>query len=139
MKDMKKRIEGLIEKAGVSFVGSIDSEGDPNIKAMLLPRKRDGIKRFYFTTNTSSMRVSQFRVNPKACVYFCDSHLFRGVMLRGTMDVLEDSQSKEMIWLDGDEMFYHLGVTDPDYCVLRFTTVSGRYYSNLKSENFNIP
>jgi general stress protein 26 len=60
-------------------------------------------------------------------------------MLRGTMDVLEDSQSKEMIWLDGDEMFYHLGVTDPDYCVLRFTTVSGRYYSNLKSESFNIP
>jgi general stress protein 26 len=139
MNDVEKTIGGLIEKAGASFVGSIDSEGVPNIKAMLLPRKRDGIKRFYFTTNTSSMRVSQFRANPKACVYFCDSRFFRGVMLQGTMDVLEDSQSKEMIWLDGDEMFYPLGVTDPDYCVLRFTTVSGRYYSNLKSESFNIP
>jgi len=139
MNDIEKTIGGLIEKAGVSFVGSIDSEGVPNIKAMLLPRKREGVKLFYFTTNTSSMRVSQFRLNPKACVYFCDSHFFRGVMLRGTMEVLEDSQSKEMIWLDGDEMFYPLGVTDPDYCVLRFTAVSGRYYSNLKSESFNVP
>jgi general stress protein 26 len=57
MNDIEKTIGGLIEKAGVSFVGSIDSEGIPNIKAMLLPRKRDGINRFYFTTNTSSMRV----------------------------------------------------------------------------------
>jgi general stress protein 26 len=28
------------------------------------------------------------------------------------------------------------GVTDPDFCVLRFTAESGRYYSNFKSENF---
>jgi general stress protein 26 len=106
---------------------------------MLLPRKKDGVKRFYFTTNTSSMRVSQFRVNPKAWVYFCDRRFFRGVMLRGTMEVFEDIQSKEMIWLDGNEMFYPLGITDPDYCVLRFTAVSGRYYCNLQSVSFNIP
>jgi len=29
-----------------------------------------------------------------------------------------------------------LGVTDPDYCVLRFTAEIGRYYSNFKSEDF---
>ena len=28
------------------------------------------------------------------------------------------------------------GVTDPDYCVLKFTAVSGRFYSNFKSEDF---
>lgn len=33
-------------------------------------------------------------------------------------------------------MYYPLGVTDPDYCVLCFTTQSGRYYSNFKSEDF---
>lgn len=60
-------------------------------------------------------------------------------MLLGTMEVLEDSQSKEMIWRDGDTLYYPLGVTDPDYCVLRFTAQSGRYYSNFKSENFTVP
>lgn len=59
-------------------------------------------------------------------------------MLRGTMEVLEDDEFKKMIWQDGDEMYYPLGVTDPDYCILKFTAVDGRLYSNFKSENFTI-
>ena len=59
-------------------------------------------------------------------------------MLNGVMEVLQDSQSKEMIWRDGDEMYYSKGVTDPDYCVLKFTVQSCRYYSNFKSENFEV-
>lgn len=50
----------------------------------------------------------------------------------------QDSGSKEMIWRDGDTMYYSKGVTDPDYCVLKFTAQSGRYYANFHSENFNI-
>jgi general stress protein 26 len=57
LRNVEKTVENLIGKASVSFVGSIDSEGNPNIKAMLPPRKVDGIKSFYFSTNTSSMRV----------------------------------------------------------------------------------
>ncbi len=138
MRDEVKTVGNLIDKAVISFLGSLDDEGFPNIKAMLQPRKRDGIKYIYFTTNTSSMRVNQFKTNPKASVYFCDKRFFRGVMLKGTMEVLEDNNSKEMIWRDGDTLYYPLGVTDPDYCVLKFTAISGRYYSNFKSENFNV-
>lgn len=138
MKDVEKTIGNLIDKVGVSFIGSIDSEGFPNVKAMLPPRKREGIKYIYFTTNTSSMRVSQYKENSKACVYFYDKRFFRGVMLKGTMEVLEDNDSKEMIWHEGDIMYYPLGVTDPDYCVLKFTAHKGRFYSNFKSEDFDI-
>ena len=59
-------------------------------------------------------------------------------MLIGTMEVLEDAESKEMIWQDGDTTYYAQGVTDPDYCVLKFTAISGRYYSDFKSETFKI-
>lgn len=59
------------------------------------------------------MRAAQYRDNPKACIYFCDRRFFRGVMLKGTMEVLEDSESKEMIWREGDTMYYPKGVTDP--------------------------
>lgn len=138
MKNPEQTIGSLIDKQKTAFLGSIDSEGFPNLKAMLTPRKREGIRTFYLTTNTSSLRVSQYRENPKACLYFCDRRFFRGVMLRGTVEVLEDQQSKEMIWQDGDTMYYPLGVTDPDYCVLRFTSQDGRFYSNFKSENFTI-
>lgn len=138
MRDSEKTIGNLIDKVNVSFIGSVDEEGFPNMKAMLPPRKREGIKYIYFSTNTSSMRVSQFRENPKASVYFYDKRFFRGVMLKGTMEILEDSASKEMIWQNGDTMYYPLGVTDPDYCVLKFTAASGRFYSNFKSEDFDI-
>ncbi len=138
MRDPQQTIGNLIDKQGTAFISSVSPEGFPNTKAMLPPRLREGIKTFYFTTNTSSMRVSQYRENPKACIYFCDKRFFRGVMLIGTMEVLEDAQSKELIWREGDTMYYSKGVTDPDYCVLRFTAVSGRFYSNFKSESFDI-
>lgn len=128
----------MVDKISVSIISSVDEEGFPNTKAMLPPRKREGIKYFYFTTNTSSMRVGQYNENQKACIYFFDKRFYRGVMLKGIMHVLEDKESKEMIWQDGDEMYYPKGVTDPDYCVLRFTAQNGRYYSNFKSENFDI-
>jgi len=136
MRNPEQTIGNLIDKQSVSFIGSIDADGFPNMKAMLPPRKREGIKEFWFTTNTSSMRVGQYRKNPNACIYFYDKRFFRGVMLRGTMDVLEDASAKESIWRGGDTLYYSGGVTDPDYCVLKFTTQSGRYYANFRSEDF---
>ena len=136
--DAEQTIGNLIDKQGVAFISSVDQDGFPNMKAMLPPRRREGIKVFYFTSNTSSMRAAQYRANPKACIYFCDKRFFRGVMLKGTMEVLEDAESKELIWREGDTMYYPLGVTDPDYCVLRFTAQTGRYYTNFSSQNFII-
>ena len=138
MKDAKQTIGDLIDQQSVSFIGSVDATGFPTIKAMLQPRKREGIKTIYFTTNTSSMRVAQYLENNRACIYFCDPHSFKGVMLQGTMEVLTDSDSKEMIWRDGDTLYYKQGVSDSDYCVLKFTATSGRYYSSFKSESFSV-
>lgn len=136
MRDVEKTIGNLIDKQSIAFIGSVDEEGFPNMKAMLAPRQRTGIKEFYLTTNTSSLRVRQYRENPKASLYFCDRRFFRGVMLKGRMEVLEDAAAKEMIWREGDTLYYPLGVTDPDYCVLKFVTEAGRYYSNFASESF---
>jgi len=138
MRDAATTIGNLIDKQGVSFISSVGEDGYPCTKAMLPPRIREGIRVFYFTTNTSSMRVRHFKENPKACIYFCDKRFFRGVMLKGTMEVLEDDESRRLIWHEGDTMYYPKGVDDPDYCVLRFTAESGRYYSNFKSENFPV-
>jgi general stress protein 26 len=136
MRDAVQTIGKLIDKQSVSLISSVDSDGFPNTKAMLPPRKREHIKFFWFTTNTSSMRVAQYRINPNACIYFFDKRFFRGVMLKGAMEVLEDAENKEMIWQEGDTMYYPKGVTDPDYCVLKFTAQTGRYYTNFSSEDF---
>ena len=134
------KLGSFIDKQKVSFICSVDGDGFPNIKAMLKPRKRVGLKEFYFSTNTSSMRVKQFRDDPKASIYFYHKGLikYEGVMLTGRMEVLTDQEIKNEIWRKGDSMFYKKGVTDPDYCVLRFTAEKGRHYCDLKTESFDL-
>ena len=134
------KIVKFIDRQHVGFICSVDSEGFPNVKAMLSPRKRVGLKEFYFSTNTSSMRVKQYLENPNASIYFYHKGLIKyvGVMLTGKMEVLTDQKTKDMIWKAGDKMFYKQGVTDPDYCVLKFTSSKGRYYCDLKTESFDV-
>ncbi len=139
--DMDHRaIAEFIRKQSVAFICSVDEDGFPNVKAMLKPRKTEGIHRFFFSTNTSSLRVKQYMNNPNACIYFYHKGLIRytGVMLKGKMEVLTDQETKKMIWRKGDTMFYKGGVTDPDYCVLKFTAESGRTYRDLKTESFTL-
>lgn len=138
MRNPTETIGKMIDKASVSFISYIDGEGFPVTKAMLKPRERNGIKEIWFSTNTSSNKVKFFKENSKASVYFVDKRFFRGVSLIGTVEVLESSEAKERIWRVGDQMYYKKGVTDPDYCVLKFTAIRGRYYSNFKSEDFEI-
>jgi len=138
MRNPQETIGNLIDKQNVSFISSIDENGYPNTKAMLPPIKREGIKTFYWHTNSPSMRVKQYRSNPKACVYFCDKRFFRGVMLKGKMEVLDDKKIKKAIWKDEFEMYYKGGMNGGDFIIIKFTAESGRYYSNFKSEDFEI-
>lgn len=138
MKNPEQTIGNLINKATLTTMSYIDMNGFPVTKAMLPPREREGIKEFWFTTNTSSNKVNCLKENPKASIYFVDKRFFRGVSISGTVEVLETMEAKERIWQEGDIAYYKEGVTDPDYCVLKFTAVCGRYYSNFKSEDFEV-
>ncbi|WP_302258141.1 pyridoxamine 5'-phosphate oxidase family protein [uncultured Alistipes sp.] len=138
MSDLQKELEPFPDEAGLSFVGSVDDGGFPQVKAMLAPRGREGLRVFWFSTNASSMRVAQFRRNGAACLYFCDPRTFRGLLLTGTMEVLEDAASRRLVWREGDERYYPGGVDGPDCCALRFTARTGRYYCDFHSENFKI-
>lgn len=138
MRNPEQTIGNLSDKTGLVFISYLDEEGYPITKAMLKPRERNGIREFWFSTNTSSNKVKFFRQNPKASIYFVDKRFFRGASLVGTVEVSENEEDKRRIWQEGDDMYYKKGVTDPDYCVLKFTAIRGRYYSNFKSENFEV-
>ena len=136
--ELEHALTSLICRADMTLVSSVDPEGFPITKAMLPPREREGVRVFWFSTNTSSQKVQAFRQNPKASLYFVDRAAFCGASFTGTMEVLEDPAAKERLWQQGDTLFYPTGVTDPDYCVLRFTAIRGRYYSDLHSQDFSL-
>ena len=138
MRNPVETIGNLIDKQSVSLISSVDENGYPNTKAMLAPVKREGIRTFYWHTNSPSMRIKQYRNNSKACIYFYDKRFFRGVMLKGTMEVIDDMNVKKEIWKDEFAMYYQGGMDGGDFILLRFTAESGRYYSNFHSEDFVI-
>ena len=77
-----EKVLKFIKKQRVSFICSVDENGCPNVKAMLKPRKINGMRKFYFSTNTSSLRAKQFLSNPNASIYFYHKGLIKytGVM-----------------------------------------------------------
>lgn len=129
----------FISKQKTAFLSSVDSEGYPVIRAMLAPRKIEG-KNIYFTTNTSSKKVKQYLENSKACIYFYRRGRFKyeGVSVVGEMEVCTDQSTKDMIWRFGDTLYYKKGVTDPDYCVLKFKCKTAEYYCDFKTERIEL-
>ena len=138
LRDPEKTLGAMIDKCSIAQLCYLDRDGFPVTRAMLKPRERNGLREFFFTTNTSSEKVNALRSTPKASVYFVDRRFFRGVSLAGTAEILEDAATKARIWRDGDEQYYSQGVTDPDYCVIKVTVRKGRYYSNFKSTDFAV-
>ena len=127
----------LIEKSSYCMLGTNGEDGFPNIKGMT-NLKHEGLKKIWFSTNTSSKRVQQLRENNRACVYYVNDKPFKGLMLVGTIEILRDSVSRKMLWREGAEVYYPLGVEDPNYSVLCFTAERGNYYQALKNITFNI-
>lgn len=57
-------------------------------------------------------------------------------MMKDPEQTIGNLVDKSRIWQEGDTLYYKGGVTDPDYCVLKFTAIRGRYYNHFHSEDF---
>lgn len=127
----------LIEDSGFAMVGSNGPDGHPWIKAMI-KAEAEGLSTVWFSTNTSSARVAQFRRDPRASVYFVNTDRYQGLMLLGDIEVLTDRAARQRLWRAGNEIYYPQGIDDPDYSVFRFTARTGNYYHGLKNTSFTI-
>ena len=139
MDQQEAMVEGLrlIERSNICLLGTNGEDGFPNIKAMM-NAKHEGINKIWLSTNTSSRRVQQLKKDNRACVYYVDNEDFKGLMLTGTIQIVQDFESRHMLWVDGNERYYPLGVEDPDYSVLYFTAHKGNYHHKLKNITFEI-
>ena len=57
MKNPEQTIGNMIDKSSLTQICYMDDSNYPITKAMLKPREREGIKVFWFSTNTSSNKV----------------------------------------------------------------------------------
>jgi len=141
---VKKECVELIEQSKAAYLTTIDHEGNPITRAMFNLRNKKQFPEFskifenqkdqfliYISTNTSSSKVSHIKENPAINVYFCDPDDFKGVMLGGSVEIIEDMNIKQKIWLDWWTKYYPQGLNDQDYTLLSLNPNTLRYYYKL--------
>ena len=140
MRDPQKTIGNLIDKQKVSFIASISEDGFPHMKAMLSPRKREGIKEFWFSTGTSGTKVRHFKSNEKAGVTFYNGG--DSVTLTGEMKIVTDKAVKDELFYKWSDFlgrhFPNGGKDDPEYCILHFVANETTIYIDGAFETFGI-
>ena len=137
---VKEKAERLHKKVNTFMLTCIGSDGYPLTKAVVPGRYRESLNELYFCTNTSSNFVVEISRNPKSNVYFYSRMLiwFKGCLLKGNMDIVSDMNIKEKYWQSIYKNAYpQKSFTDPEFCVLRFIPISGRYYADFKIEDFD--
>ncbi|MFW9949860.1 MAG: pyridoxamine 5'-phosphate oxidase family protein, partial [Candidatus Thorarchaeota archaeon] len=92
----------------------------------------------YISTNTSSTKVTHLSKNPTMCVYYCDPEDFKGFMLGGSAQIVDNMELKKQIWLDWWTRYYPGGLEDPDYTLIRMEPKKARFYYKLNQVNFEI-
>ena len=136
----REKAEKLYKKVGTFIIGCVDENGYPHIKAVVPGKYRVSLNEIYFCTNTSSKFAQEIRGSSKACIYFFSKIIiWKGCMIKGNMEIVSDPGIKQRYWDNKFKNAYpEKSPADPDFCLLKFTPVSGRFYSWYKVDDFII-
>jgi general stress protein 26 len=139
----------LISNAPAVYFSTIDARGYPQTRALLNLRNpgqfpnlvdifsdHDGDLLAYFSTNTSSSKSSQLRSNPRVAVYYCLPEQWRGLMLGGEVEFIDDIELKKKVYQEGWEQYFPEGPSDPDFTLLRLRPTVAKYYQSLDTCDF---
>jgi general stress protein 26 len=122
----------LMKRAPVAYLATVDADGLPQVRAVenlrctkKFPHPSEMISRLeedplisYLSINTSSNKLRQVGINPVVALYYCVPDEYKGVMLRGKAEVLDDLEFKKTIWVKGWEQYYPKGYDDQDFTIL---------------------
>lgn len=134
----KEGIYEFIARQKTSIISSVSEDGYPATRALIQPVLIDG-NDIYFASYTSSRKVKHYRNNSKACVYFYEKgRNFQGVEIKGEMTVCTDQPTKARFWKPFFNRFYKKGVTDPDYCILKFTGFEAQWFSHTRTQTVKL-
>ena len=134
----KEGVYEFIARQKTSIISSVGEDGYPATRALIQPVLIEE-NVIWFATYASSRKVRHYRAEPKACVYFYEKgRNFQGVEIKGTMEVCTDQQTKERFWKPFFTRFYRKGVTDPDYCILKFTGFEAEWFASQKTQTIQL-
>lgn len=137
---VKEQAEKLYKSVNTFILSCVGEDGYPMTKAVVPGKFRNSLEELYFCTNTSSKFAEAVAGNASASVYFYTrKFVWKGCLLKGKMEIVTDMDLKEQYWQNRFKNAYaEKSFTDPDFCLLKFTPISGRFYSWFKPQDFSL-
>ncbi|MCL2446032.1 MAG: pyridoxamine 5'-phosphate oxidase family protein [Oscillospiraceae bacterium] len=117
--NLTDRANEIIQQATSAHFAVIDENGYPVVMSMS-PTGTNSINEIFMTTTLDSNKANCLQQNSKASV--CISTTHDNITLVGQVKICTDQASKSKCWQDWFIGPYPNGETDPNYCVLKFST-----------------
>lgn len=125
----------IIRDASIATIAVIDDDGYPRAST-ISNIKTDGVKTVWFATGLKSGKVKCLMRNNKASVCYHESG--NNITLIGTIEISTDLELKKQLWLDWFINHFPEGVTDPNYCILKFTAKQALLWIDSQYEEVEI-
>lgn len=116
--NLPEKAESILQSASVATIARVGDDGYPSAST-ISSIKSDGIRTVWFATGLKSRKAQAFTLNNKASVCYREGG--SNVTLVGTIEIVTEPQLKKELWLDWFINHFPGGITDPNYCLLKFT------------------
>ncbi len=151
MEEIKAECLKLMKAVEDAYLGTIDSDGFPQIRVMANLRNQkmcntapeifkshDEDFLLYMATGHSSDKMKQIRANPKISVYFYKAGEMHTLRLVGSAEEINDLELKKQLWQDEWEMHWPGGVEDPELVIIRLEPDYAKGWYNEGPYKFNL-
>lgn len=125
MEKIKLKAEQLLQKCETVVIASINAEGYPR-PVPIAKIATEGLSTIWMSTGSSSLKTTDFHVNPKAGLCFYTGG--DSVALTGEVEVVTDAESKQKFWQNWFIKFFPQGIKDPEYTLLKFRSKQATIY-----------
>jgi general stress protein 26 len=122
------KTERVLAGAKVVYMATNGSHGHPNVRAMSTA-KTDGVKTMWFVTDAGSSKAAELANDNKSVVYAMAPRGAGECRVWGSVDILDDEESRQSVWREDFEEHFSDGPDSPELRVLRFN-ISNGVYSN---------
>lgn len=129
------KAEAIMRNASVATIAKIDDKGYPRAST-ISNIKTDGVKTVWFSTGLKSSKAKFFMQNNKASVCYREGG--NNITLTGTIEILTDPELKKQLWVDWFIDHFPGGVTDPNYCILKFTARAATFWIDSQYEKMEL-
>jgi len=126
----------IIKSCDAAYLGVIDENGFPSVCAVS-PIKTENILEIFFSTNIGSNKEKRLRKSNRASICFRSGG--NNITLVGEAEIITDQKIKSEYWLDWFKDHYQGGETDPNYCIIKFTTQRMSLWVDNESAELTLP